>query len=114
VQVWDALTGENVLTYEGHITDGGSATSVADVSKPPAKVNAVAWHPNGTLIASGASNGEIQVWDAVTGNLQTEILLDSSAIKALAWSHDGRYLIYGGDDKLVDMSELLASLQDGS
>jgi serine/threonine protein kinase len=114
VQVWDALTGENVLTYEGHITDGGSATSVADVSKPPAKVNAVAWHPNGTLIASGTSNGEIQVWDAVTGNLQTEILLDSSAIKALAWSHDGRYLIYGGDDKLVDMSELLASLQDGS
>jgi WD40 repeat protein len=48
VQVWDAATGDHIITYKGH----------AD------KVNTVAWSPDGKYIASGSADGVVQIWQA--------------------------------------------------
>jgi len=48
VQVWNASTGENVLTYRGH-------------SGP---VFEAAWSPDGRRIASGSLDNTVQVWQA--------------------------------------------------
>ena len=50
VQVWDALTGENVAIYHGH-TD---------------TVNTVAWSPDGKYIATGSADSSVRLWEVVT------------------------------------------------
>jgi len=58
VQVWDATTGNHEYTYRGHVDYYiGHFTSAA--------VNAVAWSPDGKMIASGASDKTVQVWVAM-------------------------------------------------
>ena len=49
VQIWDAATGEAILTYRGHVS----------------WVNAVAWSPDGQRIASASFDRTVQVWQAV-------------------------------------------------
>lgn len=57
-QVWDALTGQHVYTYRGHIdVYPGHFTSGA-------AVDAVAWSPDSTHIASGSNDHTVQVWKA--------------------------------------------------
>lgn len=52
MQVWDALNGGNVFTYKGHRND----------------VNALAWSPDSSYIASasgdsgGTKDNTVQVW----------------------------------------------------
>jgi WD40 repeat protein len=52
VKVWDVQTGQEVLDLQGHT----------------ARVNSVAFSPDGKRLASGAGNygkpGEVKVWDA--------------------------------------------------
>jgi eukaryotic-like serine/threonine-protein kinase len=80
--------GTTLYTYRGH-------------SHP---VNAVAWSPDGSRIASGSGNFEtgrrdetLQVWDAATG---TRLLAYQGAgqIRAVAWSPDGKHFAAGSGD----------------
>ena len=58
VEVWDALTGDHVYTYRGH------ADFYPGHFTQNAAVNALAWSPDGTHIASGSSDNTVQVWQA--------------------------------------------------
>src|SRR5262249_25371739 len=51
VRVWDAGTGQEVLTIEGH----------------SGQINSVAFSPDGKRIASASDLQTVQVWDAQTG-----------------------------------------------
>ncbi len=59
VKVWDVLSGNDLYTYLGHISQYSS-------SRP--YVNDIAWSPDSKRIASIGIDGSIQVWDATTGN----------------------------------------------
>jgi Tol biopolymer transport system component len=77
VQVWDAVSGETMLTYRGHsawIRRG------------------LAWSPDGTHIASGAWDRTVQVWDASTGQRLLTYEGHEAIVYAVAWSPDGEYL----------------------
>src|SRR6266480_2169591 len=52
VHIWDASTGNTLITYRGHDEE----------------LNAVAWSPDGSRIASGGADETIQVWNAPSGN----------------------------------------------
>ncbi len=75
VQVWDATTGGNVLTYTGHHSHG---------------VNAVAWSPDGRRIASASGDTTVQVWDASTGENVLTYTNHSLGVLSAAWSPDGK------------------------
>jgi serine/threonine protein kinase/Tol biopolymer transport system component len=72
---------QTVFTFEGHA--GGS-------------VDALAWSPDGSRIAS-AGPDTLLIWNALTGQnvvtLQGQI---SNTVNSIAWSPDGKYVAAGG------------------
>ena len=56
---------------------------------------ALAWSPDGTLLAVGAYTGELVVLDGWTGEVRARRSLAETMVKALAWSPDGRTLYAG-------------------
>ena len=99
VWVWDAVTGENVLSLEhGRL------------------VESVAWSSDGSRIATGSNDG-VWVWDAVTG--ENVLSLERAyGVRSVAWSSDGSRIATGSDDGVrvwdAVTGEELLSLEHGN
>ncbi len=97
VQVWDALNGNHVFTYHNHA----------------AAVSGIAWSPDGQRIASASEDHTVHIWDTASGlPWLRELALrtgfnyvvyegHASAVQAVAWSPDGRYIASGGSPNTV-------------
>jgi WD40 repeat protein len=75
INVWDAATGQTLLTY------AGSPMSV--------QAYALSWSPDGKLLASGGDDKLVRIWDAMTGQTQMEYRGHSDTVFKVAWSPDG-------------------------
>ena len=64
------------------------------------QVYTVAWSPNGKRIASGSSDGIVQVWDAADGS---NAYTYPDAPVLVAWSPNGKRIACGGNDKTVQV-----------
>ena len=116
VRVWDAVTGENVLSLEhdhrvesvawssddGRIATGfGDGVRVWDAVTGKELlslecgrgVESVVWSPDSSRIATG-SFGAARVWDAVTGK-ELLSLECGHGVKSVAWSPDGSRIVGG-------------------
>ena len=78
-KVWDAATGEQLLTFASH----------TDI------VWDVAYSPDGGRIASGDEAGVVKVWDADTG-MEVMSFKVPGAVIAVNWSPDGTQLSAAG------------------
>jgi WD40 repeat protein len=91
IQVWDIATGQSVMILDGS-------------SEPVYYMCALAYSPDGTLIASGDTNGRMWVWDAATGaELVTwRAHIDEEGhygrVSELDFSPDGTKLVSGSYD----------------
>ena len=86
VRVWEADTGQTVLTYRGH------PWVLKKVNMAPT-IYSLAWSPEGLRLASGGVGTAVRVWDAATG--QDIIIYTGHSgllpdVWALAWSPDGK------------------------
>jgi WD40 repeat protein len=79
VKVWDAGSGALLRTMDGHTSD----------------VRAVAFSPDGRLIASGSLDPLVNIWDAATGRALLTLPDNPDTVQNLAFSPDGRRLAYG-------------------
>ena len=86
MQIWEAATGANVLTYRGHTY----------------WTRAVAWSPDGKLIASGSLR-EVQVWNANQGRKVSSYRSHEGWVRAVAWSPDGKRIASASHDKTVQV-----------
>ncbi|HJT57760.1 MAG TPA: serine/threonine-protein kinase [Ktedonobacteraceae bacterium] len=68
-------------------------------------VLAVAWSPNGKVIASGSWDTTVQVWDASNGTSLLTYKGHKQPVKSLAWSLDGAYIASGSWDNTVQVWE---------
>ena len=86
VRIWEAESGETLLTYRGH-------------NRLPNKVNlqatiyTIAWAPDGSRIASAGDGASVHVWNAVTGQKLTFYQEHSGLLPQIytaVWSPDGK------------------------
>ncbi|RDW63404.1 vegetative incompatibility WD repeat protein [Coleophoma cylindrospora] len=64
-------------------------------------VMAVAFSPNGKLVASGSNDHTIRLWDSATGTLQRVLEGHTSVVGAVAFSPDGTLVASGSYDRTV-------------
>ena len=79
VRVWDAVTGESLLSLEGD-----------DWAR------SVAWSPDGSRIVTGSAVDGVRVWNAVTGE-ELLSLERGNRVLSVVWSPDGRRIAAGFD-----------------
>ncbi|MBX5449408.1 WD40 repeat domain-containing serine/threonine protein kinase [Thermogemmatispora sp.] len=78
--------------YQGHRRNNG--------------IYAVAWSPDGQLIASSGADGSVQIWEALSGRLLQLCQGHRGPIYGLAWSPDGQCLASAGRDGTVRLWSL--------
>ena len=92
-------------------------TQLAIVSKPvgtilhtyrghTGRVNAVAWSPDSTHIASGSRDKSVRVWNVATGGNMVTYQGHTgfgASVQAVIWSPDGTYIASGSHDKTVQI-----------
>ena len=84
VKVWDAQTGQELLTRKGHTYEVWSG----------------AYSPDGKRLASGSGEGTVKVWDAQTGQELLSLQRDWWPA-SVAFSADGHRLATTGTDGRV-------------
>jgi WD40 repeat protein/serine/threonine protein kinase len=80
LKVWDAFSGQELLTLMGHAS---AFTSVA-------------FSPDGTRLASASTDGTVKVWDVVSGQEVLTLKGHTGAVNSVAFSPDGKRLASGG------------------
>ena len=93
IEIWDTATVELVDEYLTYF-----------------RVTSLALHPNGTQLAAGTEEGQVEFWSLLTGDpiglvdgndMEVEGYRPKVKVESLTFSPDGRTLIVGFDDAMV-------------
>ena len=82
-KVWDAASGQELLTLSGH--SGG--------------VYSVAWSPDGKRLATASDDQTAKVWDAASGQEVLTLKATAAYVNSVAWSPDGKRLATASDGR---------------
>jgi WD40 repeat protein len=84
------------------------ATSMLVFSQHQQTVRSVTWSPDGNMLASGANDAQLLVWD-LNGMVQTQ-KVQAGAVRAVAWSPDGQQLAVGAANQVLFLNPLTGAM----
>src|SRR5207249_6272615 len=79
----------------------------------PGWVEALAFSPDGRMLATGSSAGMVRLWDAVTGKELHQLAGHQGGVKALVFSAQGKTLASGGTDTTALVWDVAGLLRQG-
>lgn len=82
IYVWDTVTDEKLAEFAG----------------PVGYVSALAFSPDGTMLAAGGSNNKAVIWDVASGQQIASLVGHVDSILSLEFSPDDQRLATGSDD----------------
>jgi WD40 repeat protein/DNA-binding SARP family transcriptional activator len=82
-KVWDATTGQELVTFRGHVGEPQSKLMGRDA------LFGGGWSPDGSRIVTVGAGGPVRVWDARTGEEDYSFLPTIDIGDAPRWSPDG-------------------------
>ena len=107
---WLATSGaEACVVWPFQSKDGPMGKGPRECGVRPSRVSCVAFHPRSLIVAVGYEDGFVMLCRLDDGG---EILVratvpgESSAVSALAWSADGRRLLFGTEDGVAGLLDL--------
>jgi WD40 repeat protein len=92
IRLWNARTGDclKVLQYdEAYLLDG------------------LSFAPNSCILATGASNGSIYLWDVEQEECIKSLNAHTRSVRSVSWSPDGQILAGGSQDSKISLSYIL-------
>jgi WD40 repeat protein/Tfp pilus assembly protein PilF/tRNA A-37 threonylcarbamoyl transferase component Bud32 len=89
IQVWDATTGQELITFKAGLSDAIMLAFSADAKR--------------LAYSGGARDRVVRIWDLASGHETFTIPGVKLAVTALAFSPDGKRLAFGGFDPTVQI-----------
>jgi WD40 repeat protein len=90
--------GTRILTAEGSVLDARTGRRLLTLGGFSGAILGTAWSADGTMIATGGSDGIARVWDAETGSQVFELAGHAGLVAMVDFSPDGTRLVTGGGD----------------
>ncbi len=99
----NGATSRELNSVQIYDVEGKSLRRAHTLSEHTDQVTAIAWQPQGRLLATAGADHIIHIWSAETGLplLQLGLRGHNQTIQSLAWSPDGKYLLSGAKDGVV-------------
>ncbi len=100
VRVWDMSTGKSLYTLEpqGLVIYLKSGPVTNPIGLP---MTAVAFSPDGKLLATGGADRVVRLWDLATGKVVRELKGHRMSITAIAFSREGKRLLSSSLDHTI-------------
>jgi WD40 repeat protein len=95
IKVWDLSRTEVSVSFQTYQRRGGDWSSLAS---------------NGVTLVSMEPN-YLRLWDTVTGTVRATLTGHTKNVRCAALSHDGRTLVFLGDDNIVRVWDVVAGKQ---
>lgn len=83
------------------VWDIEAGTVLSRMRVPGSRVYAVAFHPEGTVLASGWEDHQVRVWDIAAERELYALSGHAGEVSVVAWHPKGRLLVSAGDDRTV-------------
>ena len=95
--------GELLAVSAGDIIHLYKSDTLAEIQQLPAGAWSVSitFSPDNRLLASGARDGMLKIWDVTTGELRKVIVAHKKGVNSVAFSPDGHTIASGGNDAVA-------------